>query len=143
MLNLSYHTLQAVADKALIDAAAHPRWVVAIGRALVELDSNPFVERQSSGHGLIIGSPSGKCYAANGTCSCTAYQYGQPCWHRAAARLVRLHDEARDRLERDVDEQRMRDDLAEQPRAWEDTPAALPLGERLAFARKQMDELFA
>ena len=92
MLNLSYHTLQAVADQALIAAAAHPRWVVAIGRALIELDSNPWLERGDM-HGLIIGSPSGNCYAANGVCNCQAYTFGQPCWHRAAARLVRRHDE--------------------------------------------------
>jgi hypothetical protein len=101
MLNLSYHILHQVADKALLDAAAHPRWVVAIGRALVELEQNPWIERAD--HGLIIGSTSGKCYAANGVCQCQAYTYGQACWHRAAARLVRLHDEA---LERDEAAQR-------------------------------------
>jgi hypothetical protein len=97
MLNLNQETLQAVADKALLDAAAHPRWVVAIGRALLELEQNPWIERGD--HGLIIGSTSGKCYAANGTCQCTAFEFKTPCWHRAAARLVRLHDEA---LHRDL-----------------------------------------
>jgi hypothetical protein len=91
-LNLNSSTLQAVADKALIDAAAHPRWVVAIGRALIELESNPYLERAAHG-GLIIGSSSGQCYSSNGVCQCQAYTYGQPCWHRACARLVRLHDE--------------------------------------------------
>lgn len=92
MLNLDSTTLQQVADKALIDAAAHPRWIVAIGRALVELDVNPYMERAAYG-GLIIGSPSGQCYTSNGVCQCAAYTHGQACWHRAAARLVRLHDE--------------------------------------------------
>jgi hypothetical protein len=32
-----------------------------------------------------------------GVCNCQAYQFNQPCWHRAASRLVRLHDEARER----------------------------------------------
>jgi hypothetical protein len=91
MLNLNSSTLAAVVDQALMDAAAHPRWAVAIGRAVVELVSNPYMERGD--HGLIIGLTSGKCYAANGTCQCTAFEFKNPCWHRAAARLVRLHDE--------------------------------------------------
>jgi hypothetical protein len=121
MLNLDCTILSQVADKALLDAAAHPRWITAIGRALVELDANPWIARGEL-HGLIIGSPSGNAYAANGTCTCLAYTHGQPCWHRAAARLVRLHDEAQERAQA--------------------APVA-PLGQRLAHARKQMDELFA
>jgi hypothetical protein len=92
MLNLDSTTLQAVADKALVDAAAHPRWINAIGRALVELESNPWIERGEL-HGVVIGSPSGNLYSANGTCQCQAFTHGHACWHRAAARLVRLHDE--------------------------------------------------
>jgi hypothetical protein len=76
MLNLNSSTLAAVVDQALMDAAAHPRWVVAIGRAVVELVSNPYMERGD--HGLIIGSTSGKCYAANGTCQCTAFEFKIP-----------------------------------------------------------------
>ncbi len=98
MLNLNPTTLAAVAEQACRDAAQHDRWLVAIGRALIELDQNPWIERGEL-HGLIIGSPSGNLYSANGTCQCQAYTYGQPCWHRAAARLVRLHDEA---IERDL-----------------------------------------
>jgi len=92
MLNLNVTTLAAVVDQALLDAAAHPRWVVAIGRAVVELHSNPWIERGDL-HGLIIASPSGNLYTANGDCQCEAHRYGNACWHRAAARLVRLHDE--------------------------------------------------
>ena len=130
MLNLNPTTLAAVAEKAAHDAANHPRWLVAIGRAILELDSNPWIERGEL-HGLIIGSPSGNAYAANGTCSCLAYTHGKPCWHRAAARLVRLHDE------REAGAAQLADKVIEV------VDQALPLGERLAFARKQMDELFA
>ena len=91
MLNLNPTTLAAVAEQACSDAAQHGRWLVAIGRALVELETNPYLERAD--HGLLIGSPSGSVYSANGVCQCRAYAFGQPCWHRAAARLVRLHDE--------------------------------------------------
>jgi hypothetical protein len=93
MLNLNSSTLAAVVEKAAHDAANHPRWLTAIGRAILELDSNPWIERNDHG-GLVIGSPSGNVYAANGVCQCEAYTHGKkPCWHRAAARLVRLHDE--------------------------------------------------
>ena len=92
MLNLNPTTLAAVVDKARTDAAEHPRWLAAIDRAVVELLQNPWIERGEL-HGLVIGSPSGNCYAANGVCQCQAYTFNRPCWHRAAARLVRLHDE--------------------------------------------------
>lgn len=94
MLNLNCTLLSQVVSKALADASAHPRWINAINRAFLEIDSNPWIERNSDGHGLIIGSPSGTAYSANGVCSCEAYQHGRACWHRAAAGLVRLHDEA-------------------------------------------------
>jgi hypothetical protein len=100
MLNLHLTTLNTVASKALADAADHPRWINAIGRAMVELTTNPWIERSAEGHGLIIGSTSGKCYTSNGVCQCEAYTHGKkPCYHRAAARLVRLHDEAIERTQ--------------------------------------------
>lgn len=92
MLNLNSQTLAAIVEKAAHDAAQHPRWLTAIGRAILELDSNPYLERNDHG-GLIIGSPSGETYVSNGICQCKAFEFQIPCWHRAAARLVRLHDE--------------------------------------------------
>jgi hypothetical protein len=92
MLNLNPTTLAAVVEKAACDAIDHPRWLTAIGRAILELDSNPWIERNDHG-GLIIGSPSGETYVSNGICQCKAYEFQIPCWHRAAARLVRLCDE--------------------------------------------------
>lgn len=98
MLSLDCTILSAVCDRALQDAVNHPRWQAAISRAVVELLSNPYVERGDDSS-LIIGSTSGKAYASNGVCQCTAYQFNQPCWHRAAARLVRLHDERQTRAQ--------------------------------------------
>ena len=92
MLNLNPTTLAAVVDKARTDAAEHPRWLAAIDRAVVELVQNPWIERGEL-HGVIIASPSGNLYSANGTCQCTAAHYSRPCWHRAAARLVERHDQ--------------------------------------------------
>jgi hypothetical protein len=103
MLNLDVTTFSAVTEKAMQDAAAHPRWLTAISRAVVECLSNPYMERQTDHPGLLIASPSGSVYAANGQCGCTAFTYGQPCWHRAAARLVRLHDERQAKTEVDAD----------------------------------------
>lgn len=93
MLDLNPTTLAAVVDRAMQDAAEHPRWLNAINRAVAELVSNPWIERGEL-HGLVVASPSGNVYSANGVCQCQAYLHGNACWHRAAARLVRLHDEA-------------------------------------------------
>jgi hypothetical protein len=142
MLNLNFSTLQAVADKALVDAAAHPRWINAIGRALIELDQNPWIERNPEGHGLVIASPSGKVYTSNGICQCEAHAHGRACWHRAASRLVRLHDEMQARV------CELPDNLCslEEPCA-EHAPAAAayraaetrtPMGQRLAAARRPL-----
>ena len=95
MLNLDHTILTTVVDQAIKDAADRQRWLKAIGRAVVELTTNPYLERQDDY--LLIGSSSGNTYSANGTCSCEAYHNGRPCWHRAAARLVRLHDESQAR----------------------------------------------
>jgi hypothetical protein len=98
MLNLSIPVLTQVVDTALQSAANHPRWLNAINRAVAELVENPYISQQD-GH-LLIASPSGAIYSANGVCQCEAFTHGQPCWHRAAARLVRLHNEARQDAER-------------------------------------------
>ena len=95
MLNLNSTILTQVVNSAKRSAATDQRWLNAIARAAEELESNPYIARQDD-H-LLIGSPSGQIYEANGACQCTAYLVGQPCWHRAAARLVKRHDEAQQR----------------------------------------------
>lgn len=92
MLNLDPTLLTAIASQAKAKAVQHPRWLTAIDRALVELESNPYLEWQD-GH-LLILSDSGTIYAANGVCQCKAYEFKNPCWHRACARIVRLYFEA-------------------------------------------------
>jgi hypothetical protein len=132
MLNLDCTILSQVVSKALADAAAHPRWDSAINRAFQEVDSNPYMERAEHG-GLLIGSPSGNVYAANGVCQCEAYHHGQACWHRAAARIVRLHDEAQQHRQ-----------IAAEARARQ--AAERPTAEKIARARlatQQLNELFA
>lgn len=148
-LDLNPTTFAAVVEKASHDAANHPRWLQAIARAIVEISDNPWIARGEL-HGLVIGSPSGNVYAANGTCQCKAHEFGQPCWHRAAARIVRLCDE------REAAQQAEQCPNCCASAAYADRcpaaqiaadqatmPALRPLGERLAHARAQMDELFA
>ncbi len=151
MLNLDHSTLNAVVETACKDAARHVKWLTAIGRALVELESNPWIERGD--HGLIIGSPSGETYVSNGVCQCKAYEFQIPCWHRACARLVRLHDEALERqqlpaeLVRDIKAifaaMDARESQAEDRLIAQLEQIAPSLGDRLARARREMDELFA
>lgn len=143
MLNLNSSTLAAVVEKAAHDAAQHPRWLTAIGRAILELDSNPYLERSDHG-GLIIGSPSGNVYAANGVCQCMAFEHGQACWHRAAARLVRLHDERE--AERDEEQSpEIITQLLQDIEDHYDQKAANRIARKIAAARAtaQLNELFA
>src|SRR5687768_9404085 len=85
MLNLNTDILTAVIEQAKQSAANDPRWIRAIERAAAELVENPYIERD--GDHLLLASPSGNAYEANGVCQCEAYKHGKPCWHRAAGRL--------------------------------------------------------
>jgi len=91
MMNLNQDRMQQVIAEAF-DKTNNLRWQMAIAKAGRELESNPYIHYD--GHALLILSPSGEIYSANGTCQCKAYQHGQPYWHRAAARLVERYHEA-------------------------------------------------
>lgn len=86
MLNLNETKMQAVIDAALVAVAGDKRWTNAIRRAAEEIEANPMMH--FDGRALLILSPSSEVYSSNGTCQCRAFAHGQPCWHRAAARLV-------------------------------------------------------
>ncbi len=75
---------------------AKKRWVNAIAKATVEIEENGvFMTWQEEDHSLLIWSQkSNKIYTANGICQCRAFEQGSPCFHRAAARLVRLYIES-------------------------------------------------
>ena len=89
---LDQNLLSEVVAESLTRAAASmnaKRWVGAITRATNELETNPYMTYERDSHSLLILSgQSGEIYLANGTCQCAAYKNKQPCWHRAAARLV-------------------------------------------------------
>jgi len=69
------------------------RWINAIAKAAVEIEENGvFMTWQEADKSLLIWSQkSNNIYAANGVCQCRAFEQGSPCFHRAAARLIRLY----------------------------------------------------
>jgi hypothetical protein len=91
MQNLDQDRIQEVAQEAFDRVSGNRRWETAIAKAKAQLESNPYMH--FDGQSLLILSPSGEIYTANGTCQCKAYQSGRPCWHRAAARLVQRYNE--------------------------------------------------
>jgi hypothetical protein len=77
------------------DASTKKRWIRAIAKAVVEIEQNgSFMTWQEEENSLLIWSQrSNQIYSANGICQCRAFEEGSPCFHRAAARLVRLYME--------------------------------------------------
>lgn len=85
--------IESAVTNCATDALA-TRWTNAINRAVTEIETNPFLSFDETHKSLLICSPSNKIYSANGVCQCKAFELGQPCWHRAAARIVRRYLEA-------------------------------------------------
>ena len=86
MMNIDHNKMQQVIQEAFDKVADSRRWQTAIVKAKQQIEDNPYLH--FDGRALLILSPSGEIYSANGSCQCRAYANGQPCWHRAAARLV-------------------------------------------------------
>ncbi len=86
MMNIDQDKIQQVAQEAFDKVTGSRRWQTAIVKAKQQIEENPYLH--FDGNALLILSPSGEIYSANGSCQCKAYMSGQPCWHRAAARLV-------------------------------------------------------
>ncbi len=82
-------------EQTVPDAQAKKRWINAIAKAAAEIEQNGvFMTWQNEDHSLLIWSQkSNNIYTANGVCQCRAFEQGSPCFHRAAARLVRLYME--------------------------------------------------
>ena len=92
MLNLNEERMQQIAQAAFEKAEGSKRWQHAIAKAVAQLRDNPVMH--FDGEALLILSDSNQIYSANGVCQCKAFEAGQPCWHRTAARLVRRYFEA-------------------------------------------------
>lgn len=86
MKNINKRIMALVIARALVEVGPNVRWINAIAKAVVEIETNPAMIWYDAK--LLIVSPSGTQYTANGTCQCKAFSFGQPCWHRAAARLI-------------------------------------------------------
>jgi hypothetical protein len=92
--------LERTVEAANARAANHPAWLRAIEKAHTHLIENPYISEtienpyiSETADGLLILPDSGETYQSNGTCQCKAFSYGQPCWHRAAAQLIRRYNE--------------------------------------------------
>jgi hypothetical protein len=83
----------AKVELTVTDAQNKKRWVNAIAKAVVEIEQNgAFMTYDEKDNYLVIWSQkSNEVYSANGVCQCRAFERGMACWHRAAARLVRLY----------------------------------------------------
>lgn len=91
MMSIDQGRMQQVIQEAFDKVSGSRRWQTAIARAKREIEENPYLH--FDGRALLILSSSGEIYSANGTCQCKAYANRQPCWHRAAARLVQRYNE--------------------------------------------------
>ncbi len=89
-MNINAARLEQVTQEAF-NKTTNLRWQTAIAKAKAEIESNPYIH--FDGHALLILSESGEIYSANGTCQCKAFRNNQPCYHRAAARLIQRYNE--------------------------------------------------
>ncbi len=80
-------------EQTVTDAQTKKRWINAIAKAAVEIEENgDFMTWMSDSQSLLIWSQkSNQIYSSNGVCQCRAFEQGAPCFHRAAARLVRIY----------------------------------------------------
>jgi hypothetical protein len=77
MMNIDQGIIQRVVQEAFDKVSGNRRWEAAIAKAKAQLESNPYIH--FDGQALLILSPSGEIYTANGACQCKAYMSGQPC----------------------------------------------------------------
>lgn len=94
MIQIQQERFEQVTQDAFDAAQGSKRWQTAIVKAKQEIESNPYLH--FDGNTLLVLSPSNEIYEANGTCQCKAFTNGQPCWHRAAARLIKRYEETAD-----------------------------------------------
>ncbi|MBA3714617.1 MAG: SWIM zinc finger family protein [Pyrinomonadaceae bacterium] len=92
MMNINANRMGAVVAAALAVVRDHKRWTSAIIRAAIEIEKNPYMHMD--GRSLMVLSPSDQIYVAGAECQCESFRRGNPCWHLAAARLLKRYDEA-------------------------------------------------
>jgi hypothetical protein len=68
------------------------RWINAIDKAVAGVESGWWIITELA-HGVVVTTECGNTYFANGSCQCKAFANGQPCKHRAPARLIEIASE--------------------------------------------------
>src|SRR5215813_11995408 len=108
------------------------RWQNAIDKAQAGIVSGWWIVTELH-DSVAITTESGQTYFANGTCSCPAYNNGQPCKHRALARLIDLyHEEEKSSVTTKVTEAPSRSDLINDiEKIWKRVMPHLPLATEL------------
>jgi hypothetical protein len=83
----------AKVEMTITDPALKSRWINAIAKAVYQIQMHgEFMTYDEAENYLLIWSHgSNEVYSANGVCQCKAFARGLPCWHRSAARLVRIY----------------------------------------------------
>jgi hypothetical protein len=74
------------------------RWIAAIDKAVAGVESGWWIVTELA-HGVAVTTECGNTYFANGSCQCKAFANGQPCKHRALARMVEIAAEIEDEPE--------------------------------------------
>jgi hypothetical protein len=119
------------------------RWINAIDRAVEGLNGGWIITELANS--VAITTESGQTYFANGTCSCPAYNNGQPCKHRALYRLLDLyHIEERESVTPKVTEGATRGELISSIKeTWSSKFPTLSLGDELMkrFKRNSLEML--
>lgn len=94
-MEVNSELLGRVTQGAFDRVAGDRRWEVAIAKARRQIEENPYMH--FAGGRLLVLSPSGELYEAGQVCQCRSYMNHQPCWHRAAARLLERYEESNDK----------------------------------------------
>lgn len=66
------------------------RWFNALAKASAQLMEGVRFEQDANGFTFPSRSRSGIAHHVNGCCDCEAAEDGQPCWHRAAAKMLQI-----------------------------------------------------
>src|SRR5262245_25015339 len=90
-MEINIQRLKAVAEAAKAKTN-DKRWQAAIDKAIAGVVSGWWVITELA-DGVMLTTECGHTYHANGACQCRAYELGQPCKHRALARLIELYNE--------------------------------------------------
>src|SRR5262245_60656760 len=93
-MELDANTLKAVASKAKTQTD-NARWKAPIDKALAGVEAGWILTEMADSLAI---TTEGGTYFANGICQCAAFHRGQPCKHRALARLVELHNNHADTM---------------------------------------------